>query len=409
MNSIFHLKSSSLSNTIFICIIISTFSGCLVLVSHYQNLLISKLEFSEELINNNNSAFNYFLENYDDFKNEEIELDIFDNGIKSIGRTKKWGFCDVLISKTIFKNDTILKSALIGKSTDFSNKLALFVTDYDKILKLSGKSVITGDIKVPSGIIERGYLNNKEKTNITIYGSQLKSKDILPRIDKQLNLDLYASEMLTLNDFESKTIFNDFKKETLIINVSDITQIDNLELKGNIILFSRGSLSIGETNTIEDILIVAPSVIIASNFIGNMQIVSKKKVEINANVLLKYPSSIYVENDLDSIIVIVKEGAKIAGGIVINGNTYNGSLKRQLIIEPNSLIVGDVYCYGKTQLQGEIRGTIYTDRFFLKTKSAENENSIHNCNINRDNLPENFVRLPLFKNENSKYEVIKEF
>ncbi|WP_422103869.1 hypothetical protein [Winogradskyella sp.] len=409
MLSKFYLKSSSLSNTIFICVIISVLCGCLVFIAHYQNILIDKLEFSEELINTNNASFNYFLSNYSTLDEENNTIDIFNTGITTTGIKKKWGFYDVLICTTGFKTDTIVKSALIGKSSDSNDKLALYVTDYDNILKLSGKSSIIGDIKVPKGATERGYIDNKIKTSLTIKGTTLKSEDVLPKISDVLDYGLFDTEMQSLSDFNSRSIFNEFSKPTLVINVSDNTTIEELELKGNIILFSKNPMDIETSNTIEDILVIAPSVVIAPNFTGNLQIISEEHVEINNGALLKYPSSIYVENDIDSISVSIKKDAKIAGGIVINGNTYSGSLKRHLSIAPDSQIIGDVYCYGETQLEGEITGTVYSDRFVLKTKSSEYENMIQNCNIDSERLPKNFVRLPLFNTENSRYEVIKEF
>ncbi|MEO1033525.1 MAG: hypothetical protein AAFX55_19210 [Bacteroidota bacterium] len=409
MLSKFYLKSSSLSNTIFICVIISVLCGCLVFIAHYQNILIDKLEFSEELINTNNASFNYFLSNYSTLDEENNTVDIFNTGIMTTGIKKKWGFYDVLICTTGFKTDTIVKSALIGKSSDLKDRLALYVTDYDKALKLSGKSSIIGDVKVPKGRIERGYINNKIKNSLDIKGVSLKSEDVLPKITDVLDHGLFDSKMQSLDDFSSSAIFNAFSKPTLVIDVSDNTIIEGFELRGNIILFSKNPLSIEKSNTIEDILIIAPSVVIASDFKGNLQVIAKENVELDSGVLLKYPSSIYAENDIDSINVTINEQAKIAGGVVINGNTYNGSLKRRLFIAPRSEIMGDVYCYGKTQLEGKIIGTVYSDRFVLKTKSSEYQNTIQNCNINSDNLPKKFVRLPLFNTEDSRYEVIKEF
>ncbi|MHA7843640.1 MAG: hypothetical protein ACX93I_09995 [Winogradskyella sp.] len=403
-----YLKSSSLSNTIFLCIIISIFCGCLVMISHYQNLLIDKLEFNDELINNNISSFNYFLANHSKSDNEIHSIDVFENGIITTGCLKKWGFYDILSITTVFKNDTIFKSALVGRTSNNDN-LALYVTNYDKPLKVSGESFISGTIKIPNGKIERGYIDNKIKNSLTINGNQLESDDKIPEIEKVFDYDLFESEKVFLGDFDSSSIFNNFNEKTMVIDVSSDGYIDNLSLKGNIILFSTTDLVIGKNNTIEDVLIIAPSITIEDYFTGNMQILAKQTVEINENVQLKYPSSIYVENDIDSVKVSIKSHSKIAGGIVLNGNTYNGSLKRQLILEPDSEVIGDVYCFGRTMLQGEIKGTISTDRFFLKTKSSEYENMIQNCKIYRDSLPEHFVRLPLFNTKNSKYEIIKEF
>src|SRR5690554_5535080 len=103
MNIKLHLKASSLSNAILVCLLISIFSGCLVLISHYQNVLNNQLEFSETLINNNNATFSYYLKNIDLIDVQKgNETDIFKEGIITHVRLKKWGFYDVLICKTIF-------------------------------------------------------------------------------------------------------------------------------------------------------------------------------------------------------------------------------------------------------------------------------------------------------------------
>jgi len=74
-------------------------------------------------------------------------------------------------------------------------------------------------------------------------------------------------------------------------------------------------------------------------------------------------------------------------------------------------VYGTVYCFGRTQLQGSVFGTVYTDRFFLNTESSNYENVILNGAINRDSLPKEFIVLPLFNDPNYKenYDLVKEF
>lgn len=124
---------------------------------------------------------------------------------------------------------------------------------------------------------------------------------------------------------------------------------------------------------------------------------------------LKYPSSIYIRNDSEERIeIFLDEKSKLAGGIVLTGDSYQSSLNRLVTIEKNAIVMGDVYCYGKTQLKGKVIGTVYTDRFYLKTASSIYENYIINGEINREALPEDFIGLPLFANEKIRYELIKE-
>jgi hypothetical protein len=391
---------------------ISIFSGCLVLISHYQNLLNSKLEFRETLINTNNASFKYYATNPNLLEfNNTIETDIFNNDVSTYIIKKKWGFYDVLSSKTIFKGDTINKIGMIGNINSDKDSPTLFVTDYDKPLKLSGKTKIIGTSKIPNGFIEQAYINGQTGNSIQISGKQLISEDRMPQLNTSLEMDINRYKMVSIDEFESNTIINSFDSETIVIDISNLSELRDISVKGNIIVFSSGKVKVSNTAQLHDIVLMANDVIIETNFKGNLQIIAKNGVVIEEHAVLKYPSSLYLENDIDSIKVHFKPSSSIAGGVIINGSTYQGSLKRQLIIDESSTLYGSVYCYGKTQLQGAVIGQLYTDRFFLKTQSSDYENIILNGLINGDSLPENFVQLPILKSKSNidTYEIIKEF
>lgn len=407
-----NLKASSLTNAIFLCLMISIFCGCLVLIAHYQNMLNQKLELNEKLININKCSFDYFLANIeklDLFKFHEIDL--FEEEIPSFGLKKSWGFYDVLICKTRFKKDSVFSIALIGQNQDVKNRLALFATDYDKPLKISGESDFNGDLKVPNGRVEQAYVGDTKSNSVSVLGSQEQSDKQIPKISKDLSLIDKDFKTVPISFFKDSTVFNSFKDKTIKIDITDVNQLSNTKIKGNFILFSQRTITISSSNQLEDILVIAPNVIVKSGFEGNIQIIAEQNVEIEDDVYLKYPSSIYVKNDTNESIVTIGENSKIAGGVVVTGSTLKGALKRRLVIEESATIIGDVYCYGATQLQGEIIGTIYTDKFFLKTKIADYENVIVNGSVNRDSLPNNFIRLPLFNsfNKKSNYSVIKKY
>ncbi|MFI0429543.1 hypothetical protein [Mariniflexile sp. HMF6888] len=409
----YNIKASSLINAIFICLTISIFCGCLVLISHYQNILNYQLYEQENLIYRNDSAFNYLINNtgsipYD--KNQTI--DVFEDGTLSFIEKKTWGFYDVLVCKTIFRNDTISKTALVGQITNTKNGLALYMTNYDKPLKLSGNSKILGQIKIPNGHTEQAYINGTKGNAIVLKGEQLKSGDILPKIEKSISIDVAKYIPVTFNNFDGNPIIiNDFDEITKSIDLSGTKELSNITCKGNIVLISNNELKIANTAKLTDVIISAPTVHIMSGFRGNIQIIAKDSVSIDEHVSLLYPSSIYIKNDNGTASITINDHATIAGGIVIDGDTYAGALNRSLTIHEKATVIGNVYCYGKTQLEGKVLGSIYTDKFFLKTKSSNYENVILNGTINKDSLPEDFVELPLFKNNfnERKYAVIKKF
>lgn len=406
------LKASSLINAIFVCIIVSAFCGCLVLISYYQNTLNNKLSSREDLINRNISSFNYFLNNSESIEYNKVkEIDVFDDGIKSYLEKKNWGFYDILVSKTVFKIDTITKIALVG-NIKTSDNFVLYVTDYDKPLKLSGNTKIIGDIKIPNAKTEQAYINGQKGNSIEIKGNQSKSDDKLPKITKDTHLNVSDLAHFSIDKFNNKTaITNRFDTYTKVIDLNNTSSLRDITLKGNFILLSRNELEIDRSAKLSDVVIIAPQVKINSGFKGNIQIVSKEKVIVEENVSLLYPSSIYIKNDTDAVLVEIKSNSTIVGGIVINGNTYTNSLERKLTIEEGSTVVGNIYCYGSTQLKGNVIGSLYTDRFFLETDASNYENVVLNGSINKKTLPNNFVELPLFSStlDKKRYAVIKEF
>ncbi len=370
-------------------------------------MLNAKLEMSNHLISRNDSAFNYYINNLETLTfNKETELDIFGDGIYSYAEKKNWGFYDILVLKTIFKNDTISKIALVGTKEDHKKALALYTTDYDRVLKFSGKMRIYGNIKVPIGRTEQAYINNQIGNDVVIKGTETKSEHQFPKLNKDINTTTGNYERVTLQNVENGILVNSFEEETKVLDLDGVRTVGNLICKGNLILNSNGPLKIDKTAVLNDVVIIAPEVTIDSGFRGNIQIIAKREVTLNENASLLYPSSIYIKSDIDSVSVRIKKEAKLAGGIVIDGNTYKGSLKRQLIIEEDATVIGDIYCYGRTELKGEIIGGIYSDRFFLKTKSSNYENVIYNATINRDSLPDYFVGLSLFETKNTKKEYV---
>ncbi|NMH85976.1 hypothetical protein [Flavivirga algicola] len=373
-----------------------------------------RLYLQEDLISENESVFNYFLNNSDVVSYNDVkEITVFENDMLSLIEKKNWGFYDILVCKTIFKKDTVSKTALVGSTSNVVDNLALYVTDYDKPLKLSGETKVFGDIKIPNGHSELAYINGKKGNALTLKGRQLKSKDKLPKINKTVDLNILGLPQLSFGTIDinnEKVLVNKFDELSKVIDLNGIASLKEIKCKGNFILHSINDLEIDSSAILNDVVIMAPVVKIASGFRGNIQIIATQKVIVEDNVSLMYPSSIYIKSDTDIASVEIKKNSTLIGGVVIDGNTYNNSLERKLYIDEDAGVIGNVYCYGSTQLKGSIIGSIYTDRFFLKTKASNYENVILNGSINKEKLPDNFVELPLFNNSfnKKKYAVIKE-
>ena len=409
-----NLKSASLINAIFVCLMVSIISSGLISISYYHKMFENKLESLEAHINRNESALNYYLNNKELVNSEGgiHEFDLFDDGIVSHVKKKSWGFYDVVTCKTEHKTDSIRKTVLVGYGNNKSKQLALYLTDYDKALKLSGATQITGTMFVPNGRTELAYINGNKGNSVVLKGSQKESKNRLPKLDKDVSIEVERYPFLTINALKEKAdLVNAFDAPTKVLDFRGIEHVKDVSFKGNFILYSNSVLSINASAVLEDIIVKAPVVNIAAGFKGTVQIIADTQVVVEDNVVLRYPSSIYIKNDEEDVSVVLNGNSKVLGGIVIHGNTYNNSLQRQLTISKDAMLIGDIYCYGRLQLDGSVLGSVYTDRFTLKTKSSSYENTILNGKIDNSKLPAFFVRLPLFNRaiDKSAYEVIKTF
>ena len=133
------------------------------------------------------------------------------------------------------------------KKDDSNNNLALYVTDYDKSLKLSGEVKIVGDIKIPNGKVETAYINNENRNDIKIDGKQLKSKKTIPKVKNGIELEFDDYERLSINSLNNNVITNGFDKQTKVIDITGISRLTDITCKGNIILNSNLPIEIGKT------------------------------------------------------------------------------------------------------------------------------------------------------------------
>ncbi|EZH73945.1 hypothetical protein ATO12_13765 [Aquimarina atlantica] len=405
------IKAGSIAYAILICIVVGIFCYSLLLMSGYAKIHQGMLDAHAELVSNNESAQEYFLAKIEDIEEKRITVDVFDNGMVSSGRIKPWGFYKVLLTTSVFKKDTIKRAALIGQWQK-EDALALYLSDASKPLFMVEKAKITGNVFLPKSGIKAGYItSNAYRDTKFLIGTKRNSKTSLPKIDHiDFAYDIDNARQIRLNEIKDNVVlYNGFSKQTLVIE-SDTIIVDNKKLSGNIVIKSKDSIYIKKNNVLEDIIIEAPKVAFESGFVGNVQVLAEKVVGLEENVVLKYPSGILMNTgNVDKREVVIGKKSKILGGVVIND--INRGLDKIITVEEDAEVIGDIYCSGKLQLKGNVIGTVYTSNFYLRTEASAYDNYILNGTIDRKSLPDEFVRIPLFKNKSEyfkPYAIIKQ-
>ncbi|MFD2561891.1 hypothetical protein [Aquimarina rubra] len=396
------LKAGSLLYAIYVCLIIAILSGGLIYIFTINKTLATRQSVKEQLIDRCTSCFNYFLLNPKSFEKTSMQqVDLFGDGLLCEFTKERWGMYSKLLGKAFFKKDTIDRNYIIGEVADI-NPLALYLCDFGEELKISGTTKIKGNVRLPKKRYKVvNILGNQQANNPKLEGNITVSSQNLPKITSpKLEYPKNTIETTLSKLKENQPIYRGFDQQTAIVYLDKGESLDRLNIKGNFIFKSRDTVRINDTSKIEDVIIQAPKVVLEEGFEGSLQIYADKEVDIESDVKLRYPSCIVIEastRDYEKKIKIA-EDVEIYGGIVINGSSFREKQNNFVSIDKNSLVVGDVYCNGIMELKGSIIGSLYTHKLQLETRSSKYADVILNGVIDASELPNNFVRLPLFGN-----------
>lgn len=380
---------------------------------YYNRALIDQYDQEIQLIAENQYAMQDFLATYGYGMEQDTQeyKEISEQGIRSTYQLKAWGVYNVLTVISYSKKDSISKSFLLGNTKKKNPKLALFLLDNGKPLKYAGITSLFENIVIPDAHIE-AYFIPKKKNLLQRSGNIASSPYKMPKLalnSKRYDLRIKNSIPLEKVIADGGVLVNSFQNETLEVIANTSSTINQVTLKGNIILTSTNEIILGDDTDIQDVVIQAPSVRFLKNFNGNAQVIATDKIILEDNAILKYPSSIHTKIVDDSIKVSLIGKSKLYGSLIMNCNSTIYGRKGEIFIDKESTIIGDLYSCGVTDLRGTIYGSAYINSFQYKTETNSIDNLIVDAYISSDSIPHNYMRLPLIDDtEYIYYEVIKE-
>lgn len=399
------VKAHSLLYAIYICLIVSIICGALLYFSNLYNQLNLYYNLQEELYIQNQSVLNFALGN----KTQPAEIDKDEKtGIEGSFETKPYGLLTVILAKSYISNDTVSSAHFVGARN--LDKNSIYLTNLSKPLHYSGKVKLSGDNQLPSTFIESSYINNS-LNELKVEGKNSISESELPEINpdfKKIFLGI-KSERIKLLDLEKtkdSLYYNSFLNITKEITVNQ--NLSNIIFKGNFILRSEDSIRVKKNTVLEDIILIAPKITFEEGFKGTVQAFATKGIELQEKVTLNYPSVICVYNEgTEESKIKIKKECTIAGAVVLFGNKIDLIDKHSIEIDEEGLLFGDLYCTGKLMIKSNVYGSVYTNRFFLKTGSTSYDNLISDIEINTIKRPDYFISIPLFNTKTTNYGVIK--
>ncbi len=388
------VKANSLLYAVYICLIVALLCGALIYIASLYGRLNLFYNSYENLYIHNQSYLNYAL-------SSPQALPADEDGIEDNTIIEPYGLLKLMTAKSYTATDTVTSVHFAGITQ--KPELALYISNSGFPLHYSGIVTIAGKKLLPKTYLSTTYIDNKPNRlvangDISISGSQL------PPLPENFLKGFFPEKFSTIPAARLQTDslnFNSFEKPVQKIKCSGTLQ--NLRIRGNIMLEATDSLHIAQSCKLEDVLIVGPKVIFEKGFHGAVQ-VKAGSVVLEEQVVLGYPSAIVAEPSQKEGIKIGK-GSTVAGFIALIGPTRESCWDTTLFIEEGCTIAADIYCAGNLVLKSNVYGSVHTNLISYKRGETIYENLIAEVEINPERRSKLFVGFPI--NESRRYALIK--
>ncbi len=415
------LEGYALFFAIFIFVLIIILSSTLILSAYYNNHFFNRIVFIDRLSTNASSAINILLVHPETVGYSESKyLSLYGEYGDSVKLEKEqWGVFDLFTVTAFNKELQVKRSVMAGDYKYDPENIALFVPDQGKPLSVTGNVNIKGNCLLPESGLKQAHIEGKTFTGNRIAGEIKKSNRSLPELNERIaRLEVRYFLDKYLNESHKVILFEKLQKDTLVASFLDsivvlyspqTIHLNRLFLRGKIIVLSEQKIQISNYTDLSDIICVAPFISVEKNFTGKLQLFAGDSIHIGDNCRLKYPSVVGI-----TVPSLGTQPMKISIGekTILNGLTFlylktSGSNKQPLLqLEKESIVKGQVYSNGYTEIKGNIYGALYTSRFFLSTPSAIYENTLMDADIDMFKLSRYYVGADLI-NEKTVGNLIK--
>lgn len=393
------LPARALFYAVIVSVFIAMISGAMLLSSYHQHMLVGYYQTQERLIDNCKSGVELVL-GAKVTVIPKMTLDLFQEEKDSVRLEQKaWGLLDVATVKSWsgqgMYRDSIVKTFLVGKEAP---NYALRLSEGTSPLYVCGTTRVVGTAFLPREGVERGAFNVAQGNPYTgdklIYGKTELVKPTDMNIYKERFEDLRGLQSLKANiSLEQDSILQPFNQPTLILEGGRFNTT-GLVLKGNVIVVASERIEVSANSVLEEVLLVAPKIIIESGFQGTIQAFAWDSLVVETGVFLDFPSVLsllpYEERTNFSPEIVLQEGAEMIGTLMVPSFRYN-TYKSKVTIEPTAKITGQVFVNGVLQHKGIVFGSVFCTEFLLQTPAGVYENYLLDATINRSLLPRTYL------------------
>jgi len=394
------VKAGALQFVLFMGAVIAVLLMTFVLLNHTHQLFDKKTTKVVEVVKRADMGIQYAMgHNLQSNVPTSLELGL-DDDIEVTVTKSYWGIFETYRAESKFKKIKFTKVALVGGGLE-KDFPALYLKDNDRPMIIAGSAKITGSAYLPKQGIRPGGISGRFFQNrIPVFGSTRESGKTLPQVDggvkanlKQMLMDDKTKSSVEQLRFKPNLVAtNSFESPTQYI-YGDVLRFSEGELKGNIVVKTQGSITIGKGCTIQDVVFVAPRITVEDGFTGRLQALATEELQIGKEVILGYPSALIVDRENSSNPknrraphILIRDGTKINGVLGYFGSNEDNVLYPQIVVSEKALIQGEVFCEKALELKGTVLGKVATDSFIAMENGSIYQNHLFNGTIDATKL-----------------------
>lgn len=367
--------------TLGISVVIGVITGSIILLGYYTRISLLRTEIQSQLVDNANSGIQYMLGYRDRLPFHILkEVDLYEEGLDSVQLYRSpWGLYESFRVVARRGMRSWSRHALITSRQAGITESVLYLPERQSPLYVSGHTVLEGTAYLPERGITTSFISGKNFTGKKLlYGEKRTSTNQMPPLDTTLigavnRFFIPGSPVYKLNPIEAiskrsqaTTVFPpaDFFYAAQAIDVTDTV------LTGNLVVQSAQRVRVSGESRLSGVMILAPEIEVDEGFQGDVQLFATKFIKINRHVSLRYPSSLVLLGQMKDSLIVIGEGSRVEGQVMIRGMDFNKESAGVFRVEKDALFHGCAYVNGTTEVQGTLLGHLSSRRIQASQKTT---------------------------------------
>ncbi|MDT7831228.1 hypothetical protein RQM59_02495 [Flavobacteriaceae bacterium S356] len=388
------IEAASIQYVLVISVIIIIVLSAFVSLLYLQKRIAQKSTLFKETVSHTNQAFDYIAQAAIPYNTvTDLSFSEYPSETTKVERTH-WGIFDLISVTATLNNEQFQKIGIVGgKST---RRTAMYLQDTNKPLVLVGDTQIKGNVFLPRLSVKPGSIGGTSYYGSSlIYGNTAQSSTSLPGVQNIKFLGAFIKDK-PFSDYEEFELEDgiqrrrSFAQSTQVHISLDSLYLQNISLKGNIIVASEVAITVHPSALLEHVLLVAPKIVVLPKTKGTFQALASQEIQVAEQCDLGYPSALIVAESRsqnrgkDKEAIKIGENSRLKGVVVYDTEKKPFDYDIQVSIGEGTVITGEVYCKKNLELKGSVKGSVFTGNFIAREYGSVYVNHIYNGLIDGD-------------------------